>query len=199
LYFRKTTDVIQRVILVNEENIAVNTRENIASRENYGFEFIARNTINNWWNVTTTLNLFRNVIIGNVPGTFNNDNYTWSLNVMTNASIPKIAQIQLMGSYQGPRATAQGFIKPIYFINLGIKREVLKGSGTFSLNFADIFDTRQFQIQTEGNDFQQNMIWKRESRIVTATFAYKFGNLQIKENNRNKRERSDDMGGGDDF
>lgn len=198
LYYRKTNDVIQRVTFVDANNVALRTRENIASRENYGFEFIARNTINNWWNVTTTLNLYRNVIIGDVPGTFNNDNFTWSLNVMTNASIPKIAQIQVMGSYMGPRATAQGLIKPIYFMNIGLKREILNDKGTISVNLTDVFNTRRFRMDVEGPGFEQEMLWNWETQVLTATFTYKFGNLQTKES-RQKRERMMEDGGDDMF
>jgi iron complex outermembrane recepter protein len=216
-YYRQTNDVIQRIITVNEGQVPVPTYlnpdslstflisfENLNTRTAYGFEFIGRTTITKWWNVTTNFNFFRSAINGtNLETNFNNANVSWSVMLMSNMSIPKIAQVQLNGNYRGPVATAQGIMQAMYGINLGVKRDVLKNNGSVSLNVSDIFDTRQFGMVTSGPNFDQTSLRKRETRIATLTFTYNFGKFSERgergERRRGGADGGEGRGGDEDF
>lgn len=201
VYYRKTNDIIQRVVSVNENNVSTTTFDNFNNRQSYGLEFIARATLNKWWNITGNYNFFRTMIDGsNVQTNFNNDNVTWSANLMSNMSIPKIMDVQLFANYRGPIATAQGLMKEMYWLNLGFKRNILENKATISLNISDLFDTRQFRMEIDGENFNQNFSRKRESQIVTLSFTYRFGGLKDQERRRGNRDggNGEQGGGGDD-
>jgi len=207
VYYRNTNDIIQRIISFPSDtaNVSTTTFQNLASRNTYGFEFIARNTFTKWWNVTSNFNFFRTVVDGTNLGetNFNNANVSWSLMFISNMNIPNIAQVQITANYRGPMATAQGIMREMYGINVGIKRDILKEKGTISLNVSDIFDTREFRMRTSGvvangEVFSQLNDRKRETRIATLTFTYKFGRLQDRKRQESEgRDRSQD--GDEDF
>lgn len=197
VFYRHTNGVIQRVISVDEENVSSVTFANLATRRATGFEFILRNNLLKWWNVTTNVNVYHNAIDGgNLGQNFTNDNLFWSVMIMSNMTIPKIASVQMNWMYRGPMAMAQGIMQPIYGLNIGARREILNKKGSIAVNISDIFDTRQFGMETSGPGFSQEFMRKRETRIGTLTFTYKFGKY-IEKNNRRGRRGGESGGGGD--
>lgn len=182
IFYRNTQDIIQRVISVDENNVSTVTFDNLDSRTAFGVEFINRITPSNNFDATLTYNLFRQQVNGNSLGTnFNNANISWSLNLQSNIKIPEILDIQVQGFYRGPIALAQGILKDFYSINLGLRRDILKDKGTISMNVSDVFNTRRFEVETSGIGFSQQSLRRRESRIATLTFTYRFGGFKEKE------------------
>jgi hypothetical protein len=108
---------------------------------------------------------------------------SWTLNLLGNFKLGKIGTGQLQANYRGPMVRPQGSIRPIYGINVGLRREVLNGRGTLSLNVTDIFNTRKFIVETSDLAFVQSRTYDWETRIGTLTFTYNFGT------NRNREER----------
>jgi hypothetical protein len=92
----------------------------------------------------------------------------------------------------------------MYGINVEVRRDVLKNKDTVSLNMSDIFNTRQFNIEVNGETYNQEPSRKRESRIATLTFIYKFGKFQdnrkAEKRGRDRNEpKQEQQGGGEDF
>lgn len=196
VYYRRTDNVIQRIISLNDrsstDTLTV-TFQNLNNRDAYGMEFIAKNNLTKWWDVTTNFNFYRNVLNGaNLANNFNRSNTAWSLSLLSNMSIPKVMQVQISGNYRGRMVTAQGVMREFYGLNVGFKRNVLKDNGSISLNISDVFNTQQFQIETSGEGFTQESRRKRESQIATLTFSYKFGKLQNDRRDRSGRENGND-------
>ena len=85
--------------------------------------------------------------------------------------------------------TTQGEMRPFYSVDAGVRKDVLKGKGTVILNVSDIFNTMQFGMKTTGETSYQDVIRKRESRIVYLGFTYRFG--QASQQQKQKQERPD--------
>lgn len=196
VYYRSTNDAVQRLTIFNaEDSIQESTFANITQRASYGFEFINRYSPSNNFNTTLTYNFFRTEIEGiDSLNIRSSSNLSWSVNLMSNITIPKWFDIQLMGSYRAPVVSAQGKSLSMYFVNMGLKRDVLKKNGTISLNVSDLFDTRAFRINSFGEGFENEARFKRESRVATLTFTYKIGRFVEK---RNRNGRGEGQGGGD--
>jgi hypothetical protein len=88
-------------------------------------------------------------------------------------------------------------MREMYGINVGIKRDILKGNGSVSLNITDVFNTREFNMVTSDASFSQRFGRKRESRVATLTFSYKFGKFidpdKRKRNGRDNQEQNQRM------
>ncbi|SNS02170.1 Outer membrane receptor for ferrienterochelin and colicins [Belliella buryatensis] len=192
VYHRYSTDVQTRVVRLNDDNVAIQLRENASSRASTGFEVINQFQFTQWFDATISGNFFYSEIRGdNIEAGFNNSNFSWTVNTLLNMAIPKFATIQIQGDYRGPIVLPQGEIEPLWGVNLGIRKDVLDKKATISLNVSDIFNTRIFRIQTADQRFTQERWFNRETRIGTLAFTYRFGGFKEKKNGRNGGGRDD--------
>lgn len=152
--------------------------------------------VNPRMDLTLTTSFFQSRIRGSNAENedFSNETFSWTINLLSNITIPKWFSLQIMSNYRGPIVLPQGTIDPIFSFNLGFRREVLKKNGTVSLNISDLFNTQRFIINTETPGFDQRRLFNRETRIATLSFTYRFRNF------KEQREKIKmDLNGGDDF
>ncbi len=180
-YYREITGMIQQIRSVVPSGVSTIVFENLASGTNYGFECIARNDLFRWWNITSNLNFYRTVILGNnLSGELNNAGYSWSAKIISNVTVWKNMLIQLAGTYQAPSAIPQGTQNEIYAFDAGLKKDLLKQNLSVSANLSDIFNTKQLITNTSATDFYLYNLRKRESRIAFFTLTYHFGKTELK-------------------
>ncbi|RPA70462.1 TonB-dependent receptor [Cyclobacteriaceae bacterium YHN15] len=190
VYHRFSTDILTRVIRLDDDNVAIQTRENANSRSSTGFEMVNQIQVTQWFDATLTGNIFYSEIIGdNIEAGFNNSNLSWTVALLGNMAIPNFATVQIQGNYRGPIVLPQGEIEPMWGINAGIRKNIMNNRATVSLNVSDIFNTRIFRIKTEDRNFVQNNMFNRETRIGTLSFTYRFGGF--KDRNGRNRDRDD--------
>jgi iron complex outermembrane recepter protein len=195
VYHRASTNVLTRVIRLTDENIAIQTRENAARRNSTGFEIVNQVQINNWWDATVTGNFFYQEVIGdNIEEGFNNSNFSWTVNLLSNMAIPNLFTLQVQGNYRGPIVFPQGELEPFWGINAGIRKNIFNDNATISVNVSDIFNTRIFRIRNDDQRFVQDRMFNRETRIGTIAFTWRFGGFS----DRNGRDDRDDRDFDDD-
>jgi outer membrane receptor protein involved in Fe transport len=198
VFYRMTSNVISRIVeLVDSaSNVTLSTPQNLNNRNAVGVELITRGSLTRWWNITSSFNLFRSAVNGtNLRDDFSNVNLTWSLSLLSNMNIPKVVQVQLAANYRGPEADAQGIRRSLYGINVGLRRDLFRQRASLSLNVTDIFDTREFRSEIRTREFTETRNRKRETRIGTLTFTYRFGK-QGDTDRRNRQKGDDDDGPG---
>jgi iron complex outermembrane receptor protein len=192
VYHRFSTDILTRVVRIDDSNVAVQTRENANSRSATGFELVNQIQVTDWFDATLTGNFFYSEIFGdNIEEGFNNSNFSWTVSLLANMSIPKFATVQIQGNYRGPIVLPQGEIEPLWGINAGIRKNILNNRATISANVSDIFNTRIFRIRTEDARFVQDRMFNRETRIGTLSFTWRFGGFKDR-NGRGEREEYDE-------
>jgi iron complex outermembrane receptor protein len=198
VFYRKTVDLIMRNISINANNQTIVTFTNLGSSENMGIETVSRIELYKWWNITANLNGFQTVIQGtNQDGEINTSNLSWNAKFLSNMLLKKGWSLQASGSYNARNIMAQGTILPMSQVDFALKKEVFKNKGTFTLSVTDIFDQMRFRINTSGSDFSQEAERKRETRIATLTFNYRFGSgdfAQRRTKNKENDYKNDDGG-----
>ena len=176
VFYRKTVDLIMRNILVNANNQTIVTFTNLGSSDNMGIETVSRIELYKWWNITANINGFQTVIKGtNQDGDINTSNLSWNAKILTNVLFKKGWSLQASGLYNAQNIIAQGTILPMSQVDFAIKKDVLKSKGTVTFGLNDVFDKMRFRIETSGSNFAQQAERKRETRIATLTFNYRFG------------------------
>lgn len=151
------------------------TWTNANTQNSTGVELINYFTINNNFDATLTGNFFYSEVSGQLEGrSFTNENYSWTLSLMSNWSIPGWFSTQIAANYWGPRIIPQGIIRPVFGMNIGMRRNILNNQATVSLNLSDAFNSRKFSLETNGTDFFQEREFYRESRVLTLALTYRF-------------------------
>jgi iron complex outermembrane recepter protein len=178
VFHRNTTNGITR-LFVPLENSSLVTWTNASTTNSTGVELINYFTFNANTDITLTGNYFHSVISGELEGiSYNNESYSWTMNMLSNMNIPRLFRVQLAANYWGPRVIPQGEIKQVFSMNLGLRRNVFNNQGTVSVNLSDVFNTRRFVLETESSDSYQKRDFSRESRVLTVAFSWRFRNFR---------------------
>jgi outer membrane receptor protein involved in Fe transport len=198
IYYRQTNNNIGRIRRVDAEGISTTTFENLNKQYSYGLELILRNQLFKWWDMTTGFNGFQSLVNGdNVAPGLSNSGFSYSVKNSMNFKFWKDAAFQVSTNYNGPMPTAQGKMKSVWNVDLALKKDVLKKKGTITINAQDIFFTRRFGFIQDQPTFEQDFWRRRESRVVTISFNYRFGSSENWSNRKKGRGGAPQDSGGD--
>jgi outer membrane receptor protein involved in Fe transport len=197
VYYRYTTDVIQRVKIFYDDNTAAVTMANLDQSQTLGAELVLQIRPTTWWRNTISFNGnyidYANSAVGS---DWNNNGFYWG--VKYNGSVDfwkKTATFQLNASYNGPRVTAQGVIYLWNFVDMAVQKHFLDKKLTVGLRWADVFNIKGFKMRVDQPDLQQFSNFNFQTRRIYLTLTYKFGKMEFSQ----KQLPKDTEGGGGDF
>lgn len=201
LYFRQTDGSVQRVRRVLPNQASITEYANVGFLRAIGLELIGKNKLTKWWNITSNVNIYQNQISGVVRGQdISRDNITWNARIISNMKVWKGADFQITGFYMAPVAIAQGTFQGMNGVDVGFRKDIIPNKAFVTANISDIFNIRQFHVEQSGNLFYADILRKRETRVLTVNFTYKFGKeLKMKTRRNTGRPDGGDGGGGGDF
>jgi hypothetical protein len=188
--FNTTDDVISQLIKQNEGSlIQFLTVDNVARFDNFGLSLTAPFTIAKKWN----MNWFANVFNSHYEGIYENKPIdksftTFMFNLTNSFNIGKGYMAELSGFYRHKSLQGLTIIDPVYQLSLGGQKQVLKGKGTVRLNVRDPFAWQRFKGVNKYGKVDAQFQFIPDSRQVTATFTWRFGNNG--QNNQPRRRTS---------
>jgi outer membrane receptor protein involved in Fe transport len=205
-FFRETNQRIQLLRRVLDTTTTVNgqrlpvsntTFANIGRSTTYGLEVSFNHTLAKWWRLSANTSAFRSLISGDESREIANQAFVYTARLNTTFTpVPKL-DVQLTGTYRSPSVSNQGRIAEQYFLDLALKKDVLKDRGSITLRVSDIFDTNQTGVVLTAPDVSMDILLKRESRIAFLGFSYRFGQ-QDQAPRRPRRNADSSSGGGTD-
>ncbi len=174
VYHRYTTDIIERISFF-EDNVNITRPENIGTNNAWGVEFNTKYSPANWltFNVDFNYNTFSRQ--GSFEDTvFDFSANRWSSKLLTKIKIPWDIDFETTGNYRSAYQTVQGEINDVVFLDLGLRKKILKGKAVLNLSVRDAFASRIRENQIVQNDFE---VFNRSfrARFVSFGFSYGFG------------------------
>ncbi len=182
LYYRHTTDKILSIRRVDNLGYGKTAPENLLTEDAYGAEFTSQYTLIKWWKLDFNINFFRAITDGaNIDKNFESDTYSWFMRQTSRFSLPNKIDFQVRGNYEAAQRTPQGIRKSVYFIDLGMNKDVLKGKGTLTFNVSDLLNSRRNRFITygtsrnsrEGGNFYTDGNFLGRRRQINLTFNYR--------------------------
>lgn len=179
LFYRHTIDKIATIRRVNSAGIATLRPENLAAEDAFGAEFTGSLIPTTWWKFDQSFNFFRSIIDGsNFEENFSNDTYSWFTRHTSRFTLPKNIDFQVRANYEAPQKTPQGSQKALYYVDLGLSKDIFNKNGTITLNALDLFNTRisrsVFEGQSvEGVSFYTSSKSQGRRRQVNLTLSYR--------------------------
>lgn len=192
LYYRHTTDVIQRIREIDDEGVTVTKPQNLATRDAWGLDLTFSTELSKIWKIDGNVNLFRQITESEEYG--NADAYSWQGRINSRVIIFKDIETQLRINYRGPRETTQGRSQNMFYADIGISKDILQKNATITLNVRDIFNTRKYRYTTEGTGFYAEGTFQWASTQATLTFTYR-----LNQKKRAERQPRGDGGEGMDM
>jgi outer membrane receptor protein involved in Fe transport len=209
-YYKNTNDLITRftsteVNPIKKDTVFINTFINANSSFVGGLEFISKNKLAQWWDLTTNLNLYTSKINTDDPAIQTAGQvYSWFAKINNSFKLPKNFSLQLSGDYTsktvlppggsassggfggrggfGPTVSgnSQGYSKATYGVDAAARYDFLKNKvASLTLSVNDIFKTRKYDVYTQSNYFTQHALRKRDAQFFRLNFAVRFGKFDV--------------------
>lgn len=199
VYHRIVNDVTQPIIINVDENTGVTLMQwqNISRNESTGLELISRINPSKKWDAMANVNAFYTRFHGSEAfGITASEGFSWNANVTANYRFMPQLSLQSRFEYQAPRIMAQGRGIANYVVDAGLRLDVLDRKGSVMFNVRDLLNQRRFGGFTNSNGVYRYYEHRWMRRTFTLSFNYRFGNQDIKRENRRRNQDMEDFGGG---
>ncbi|ESU22229.1 putative TonB-dependent outer membrane receptor [Flavobacterium enshiense DK69] len=204
VFYRHITNEISRVVYVdpNDETRKILSYDNFDDNNAYGIESSANLKFTKWWAANVSADAYFKTVKGTVQNavTFELENAqadvtTFNARMNNTFTATKDLRFQLFGMYRGEDLSLQFERAAMYKVDFGMTYNVLKGMGTFTLRFNDVFDTMHFAF--DGNiPYRQYGEFYWENQTVYMGFNYMFGGGKNKALQHKQRDANETQGGG---
>ncbi|MFO8236248.1 MAG: TonB-dependent receptor family protein [Bacteroidales bacterium] len=186
-YHRRTSNKIERIQKLGENDKAIMTSENVDEATSTGVEATINSRIYKWWNLNASGSLYRYELEGDVSTqNVSTNSNNWNLRFNNDFRLPSGTRFQLTAMYVGPSVTSQGEREGFFMTNAAIKQSLLDNNLTLTLSGRDLFQSRNREMTSSGPDFQSSNYFERESPIVTFSVSYSFNNYKEKRRERDQ-------------
>ncbi|WP_343702878.1 outer membrane beta-barrel family protein [Chitinophaga sp.] len=117
---------------------------------------------------------------------YKKDNLTAILNMQNSYTLPKGFTAELSGAFQSPVAMGYASLRSMGYVDLGLKKTIMKGNGSLKLGVNDVFNTRRFRFDVLYGNVNNQSEHNMDTRVVNLTFNYRFGNKNVKQTKARK-------------
>ena len=167
------TDVIKQI---TSERKTFQTKENLASKTNYGIAVSANFPVTSFWST----NLYTNVNYNAFSGVLDGGNLqisatTFMANMNNQINLKNGWSAELSGFYRSKGIEGEIVINPMWRLDAGVQKLILKKKGSLKLGVRDIFNSQNFSGNIKYQDIDAYIKNIRDSRTFSLTFSYRFG------------------------
>ncbi len=204
LFYRQTDDIISREMTLTggEDPQTITTFENLQQGVSTGIEIVGNYPVTSWWRINGNITYFYKYLEDERLPDWDYEDDVWQFQLTSNWEILERFDMQARFHYNSAEITAgrtrgggcqqhggQGVIDENYYLDLGLRTDVLEGNGTISLRLSDVFKTRTFDMYTYGDTFTSDLKRRRESRVLYLGFTYRLDDYR----ERQDIEREDSL------
>ncbi|MGY3794622.1 TonB-dependent receptor domain-containing protein [Aquimarina sp. 433] len=174
LYHRYTTDVVERVSTFID-NVNFTTPENIGTNSSIGFETNGKYSPTKWLTFTGDFNFNYFDRQGSFEGqVFDFTGNQWSTRLGSKIGFLADIDLELNGNYRSGFETVQGKQSGFAFMDIGIRKKILKGKIVANLGIRDVFASRIQERFVNQPTFETYNFGQR-GRFFTFGLSYAFG------------------------
>ena len=188
IYQRYTTDVVERVSTF-ENNVNIFRPYNIGTNRATGVEINGKYTVSKNFSINGDINYNYFNRKGELEGT--NFDFTadqWNSKLTAKLKLPAGIDVEATGQYESRQQTVQSLISGNLFMDMGIRKKILKGRGVINFSARDLFASRIRESVTEQPTFYVYS-WRQRGRFLTLGFSYGFGKGEAMEFSGQRRRR----------
>ncbi len=167
------TDVIKQI---TSERKTFQTKENLASKTNYGIAVSANFPVTPFWST----NLYTNVNYNAYRGVLEGGNLeihatTFMANMNNQFKLNNGWSAELSGFYRSKGIEGEIVVNPMWRLDAGVQKLILKKKGSLKFGIRDIFNSQNFSGNINYQDIDAYIKNIRDSRTFSLTFSYRFG------------------------
>lgn len=194
-YLRETTDKIDRVRSVFDDNVTLQTLDNVGKDRSTGLELLFNVDPLKMWNLNLLGNLYFYQVTGELSGTeFDRESFNWNIRLNNSLRFGRSTSFQFNGRYNSPTTSWQGEREGYFSADLSLRHEIIAKVLSATLQVRDVFSSSRFEFTSQGENFLTTSIYEREAPVFLLNIRYTLNNFR-----QERRARQDDGGGEDEF
>ncbi len=200
VFYRHTSDIIERYLEVNDEGISVTTFRNIGTNNSVGLNFFTSFKIGKILSIRGGANVFTYDAEGTINGVeLTQQAVIWNGNLNATLSLKKGFKVEAFGFYRPPRQTLQGYSTSFRMFSMGAEKEFLDKRASLGIRIVEPFNRmKEFPSELSGETFVQESNFAIPFRSFGISFSYRFGKLDFKQKNVRSKIKNDDLKQGGD-
>jgi len=193
VYYKRTSDIIESVLAVNDEDVTVNTFANVGTNNSVGLNLFSTKSFN-----SLTIRGGGNIFSYDATGVINGrelERQTYEYNVFFGGeyTITSTIKADFFGFFNSPKRSLQGDQASFSIYGFGARKEFKKGS--VGIRIIEPFNRDKFFNSSQsGQDFTQDVVFSIPFRSFGLNVRYKFGSVDFKE--RKSKIKNDDLKSG---
>ena len=203
VYHRVTNNKIERIRSVYQDNVMLQTIENIGKDYSTGVELMWNARPTKWWMINLMGNIYHYRVVGNIyDADVTQASNNWNTRFNNTFTIAKNTKLQIDGMYNSPTTSVQGRRNGFAFTNVAVRQDFFDKKLNVTLSVRDVLNTAKFGFESSGPDFYSKASFDLKSPIFALTLSYKLNNYREKKGaGRGNGEGGDmmDMNGGGDY
>ena len=185
LSYSVTQDPITDVAYPETDTTTVSTNVNLDQQQYVSLTLTAPITVGKWLSIYNNAVFFYIHYDGTLAGTaLQAGQPAFNLSSNSTFTFGKGWGAELNARYNSRQRVGFFEFSDYGQVGIGVKKEVLDRKGTIKLAATDILYTLPFSAVSIYNNYQQDLYIRRDSRVVTLSFAWKFGNEKATTTNR---------------
>ncbi|MCC3156967.1 TonB-dependent receptor [Hymenobacter sp. 15J16-1T3B] len=163
-----------------ESRIVVATVQNLGRQDYYALNLTVPLEPVKGLTIYNNAVLFYRSFTGSVAGTSLNKGQT-AFNVSSNTSygFGPGWSVELNGRYQSREVYGFFNLRPRGQVAVGVQKTLWDRKGTLKLSAADLLYTSTTRARSTYDNYQEHFYQRGDSRVVTLSFAYRFGNDKV--------------------
>lgn len=183
LGFSRTTDFIngETPMQIASQNITYVTPQNLGTQDNVNLNVSFPIPVAKWWTMQNNVTVYYqhyNTFYAGQP--YNIEFVAYNLYASNNFTISKLWSAELSGWYNSRAQYGFYQAQPMGAFSVGVQKKILDNKGSLKLNVNDPFWLNHFNGVAKVQDINFRVQSRWESRRISLTFTYRFGNQNVK-------------------
>jgi len=179
--YSRTTDVITEVLQPTTSGAATSFQmdQNLDRQQFIGLSIAWPFQVTKWWSNVTNANGYYSSFYGYLANTqLDRGSFAGDINMTNTFTLPWGLSAELGGYYEAGQVWGYYVTKPIVMINAGLQKSIWKKTATIKLAATDLTHNGAPRARIDFRDFREYFEATRDTRVVTLSFVYRFGNAQ---------------------
>ena len=190
-YFRRTTDVWERIRTVDENGVATSRWENAASSSALGSNFTISLRSSGALSGSTSFSIFRDERDGtNISSDYRRAAWMWSVGGNVGLKITESLTAQAFANHFPTQSILQGRASGYTFTSLALRQRLWGTRGSISLNVSDPLNLHRYDSQTRDATYIQTSRSSFDSRVFTLGLTFNFGKPPQQQSRRSGPEEA---------
>jgi ferric enterobactin receptor len=178
--YARTSSPIISVVQPETDSTVVSTTVNLTRQDYVALTFTAPAKVAEWWQIYNNAVFYYSHFVGSLAGTnLNKGRPAFNLSSNHTFKMGKTWSAELNGSFQSGEQYGFFRVQPLGQVSIGIQKSFWERRGTLKLNISDLLYTQIVRAESAYDNYVENFYQRRDSRVGTLSFSYRFGNDKV--------------------